>query len=155
MRVLAEMLQHFTEQCQNNQQPEQADLDLLHQLYSTCRAMQERVVELVGKLVDDEMTAELLRINDELNNLFLRYSRFTKNKAIPPASAILAQVIGHPPTSSDTPEKRSEPSLIDLGDGEAAAAAGLDKQMSELGKIKGSTQLILIYMEISKLSNHA
>ncbi|XP_063979816.1 TOM1-like protein 2 isoform X1 [Diachasmimorpha longicaudata] len=134
MRVLAEMIQHLTEQCQNNQQPEQADLDLLHQLYSTCRAMQERVVELVGKLVDDEMTAELLRINDELNNLFLRYSRFTKNKAIPPASVILAQAIGHPPVGTEMTGKRSEPSLIDLGDGETAA--GLDKQMSEL-EIKG------------------
>lgn len=35
--------------------------------------MQERLVELISKLSNDEMTADLLRINDHLNNLFLRY----------------------------------------------------------------------------------
>jgi len=35
--------------------------------------MQHRLVELIGKLANDEVTAELLRVNDELNNLFLRY----------------------------------------------------------------------------------
>jgi hypothetical protein len=34
--------------------------------------MQHRLVELIGKLANDEITAELLRVNDELNNLFLR-----------------------------------------------------------------------------------
>ena len=36
--------------------------------------MQQRVVELVGRVNDDLLTADLLRINDDLNNLFLRYS---------------------------------------------------------------------------------
>lgn len=36
--------------------------------------MQERLVELINQLSNDEITAELLRINDGLNNLFLRYS---------------------------------------------------------------------------------
>lgn len=34
--------------------------------------MQERLVELISQLAPDEVTAELLRINDLLNNLFLR-----------------------------------------------------------------------------------
>ena len=126
MRVLAEMLAHLTspEESAENRQPEPADLGLLQQLYATCKAMQERVVELIGRLVDDEMTAELLRINDELNNLFLRYSRYTKNKlgaAAIPASAILAQTIGHPLSVSEANadrDKRVEAdSLIDLSDG--------------------------------------
>jgi hypothetical protein len=44
----------------------------LQELHSTCQAMQHRLVELIGKLANDEITAELLRVNDELNNLFLR-----------------------------------------------------------------------------------
>jgi len=34
--------------------------------------MQKRLMYLIGKLASDELTAELLRINDLLNNLFLR-----------------------------------------------------------------------------------
>ncbi|XP_029032344.1 TOM1-like protein 2 isoform X3 [Osmia bicornis bicornis] len=118
MRVLSEMLAFFTSSDQNNsQQPDPADFELLTELHSTCKAMQERVVDLIGKLAHDEMTAELLRINDELNNLFLRYSRYTKNKAVA-ASAILAQTIGHPQNmDSASSNKKEEPdSLIDLSD---------------------------------------
>lgn len=94
--------------------------------------MQERVVDLIGKLTNDEMTAELLRINDELNNLFLRYSRYTKNKMQVPASTILAQTIAHPPNVETTPSltKKEADSLIDLSD----EMDGLTKQVGELGK---------------------
>lgn len=46
---------------------------ILKELHATCRAMQQRVVELVGRVNDDLLTADLLRINDNLNNLFLRF----------------------------------------------------------------------------------
>jgi len=96
--------------------------------------MQERVVDLIGKLAHDEMTAELLRINDELNNLFLRYTRYTKNKMQIPASTILAQTIAQPPNteSIQTLTKREAESLIDLSDD----VDNLTKQMNELGKSK-------------------
>lgn len=94
--------------------------------------MQERVVDLIGKLVHDEMTAELLRINDDLNNLFLRYSRYTKNKTQVPASTILAQTIGQPPNVESTPvvTKREGESLIDLSDD----VDNVTKQINKLGK---------------------
>lgn len=103
--------------------------------------MQERVVELIGKLAHDEMTAELLRVNDELNNLFLRYTRYTKNKATP-ASAILAQTIGQPPSATTTRanatpvlSKREADSLIDLSDGTDVLGkelAGISKRIFRL-----------------------
>lgn len=34
--------------------------------------MQERIVELLAKLPDGELTEQLLLVNDDLNNLFLR-----------------------------------------------------------------------------------
>lgn len=42
--------------------------------------MQGRILELIGRVTHDEITAELLRINDELNNLFLRHQRYQKNR---------------------------------------------------------------------------
>ncbi|XP_076683174.1 TOM1-like protein 2 isoform X2 [Andrena cerasifolii] len=131
MCVLLDMLAYFTSLDQsNNQQPDAADLELLTELHGTCKAMQERVVELIGKLADDEMTAELLRINDELNNLFLRYSRFTKNKAVA-ASTILAQTIGHPANmdSASSGAKQEADSLIDLSDETDA----LERKMTGMG----------------------
>lgn len=44
------------------------------------REMQGRIVELIGRINHDEITAELLRLNDELNNLFLRHQRYEKNR---------------------------------------------------------------------------
>ncbi|XP_011703676.1 PREDICTED: TOM1-like protein 2 isoform X2 [Wasmannia auropunctata] len=137
MRVLSEMLAYFTSSDQScKQQPDSADLELLNELHSTCKAMQERVVDLIGKLAHDEMTAELLRINDELNNLFLRYTRYTKNKMQVPASTILAQTIAHPPNAESTPTtltKREGESLIDLSDD----VDNVTKQMSELDAAEG------------------
>ncbi|XP_043493402.1 TOM1-like protein 2 isoform X3 [Polistes fuscatus] len=129
MRVLSEMLTYLTDQT-STQPPDSADLELLTELYATCKAMQERVVDLIGKLANDEMTAELLRINDELNNLFLRYSRYTKNKAVP-ASTILAQTIGQPPNIDSNAEstKKEADSLIDLSDESDA----LQKQVAAMG----------------------
>lgn len=73
--------------------------------------MQERLVELISKLSNDELTAELLRINDDLNNLFLRYSRWEKNREAgnQSASAVLAKAMGPKPYAPPTEE-----SLIDL-----------------------------------------
>lgn len=75
--------------------------------------MQERLVELISKLSNDELTAELLRINDDLNNLFLRYSRWEKNREAGnhSASAVLAKAMGPKPFVSVPAEE----SLIDLG----------------------------------------
>ncbi|KAJ1522515.1 hypothetical protein ONE63_001703 [Megalurothrips usitatus] len=75
MSVLNEMLNELTPR-----EEHPSDLELLTELHSTCQAMQQRLVQLIGKLANDEITAELLRINDLLNNLFLRYSRFQNNR---------------------------------------------------------------------------
>lgn len=63
------------------------------------REMQGRIVELIGRINHDEVTAELLRLNDELNNLFLRHQRYEKNRDPQNAStpsAILGVAMGVP-----------------------------------------------------------
>lgn len=75
MTILADML---TELQPGKEHPE--DRSLLEQLHGTCRAMQTRLVELIAQVDDDGLTADLLEMNDNMNNLFLRYERFEKNQ---------------------------------------------------------------------------
>lgn len=67
MSILSEMLAEMSPGQENP-----ADLELLCELYATCRTMQQRLVDLVDRVANDEITAHLLKINDDLNNLFLR-----------------------------------------------------------------------------------
>uniref|UniRef100_A0A3B5LYA0 Target of myb1 membrane trafficking protein n=1 Tax=Xiphophorus couchianus TaxID=32473 RepID=A0A3B5LYA0_9TELE len=54
------------------------DADLLQQLFSVCKKMQSRVVELIPQLVDEGFMEELLVVNDDLNNTFIRFERFER-----------------------------------------------------------------------------
>ncbi|CAG0899088.1 unnamed protein product, partial [Cyprideis torosa] len=74
-RVFSEML---TELKPGEEKPE--DLALLKELYATCRSMQQRVVGLVSQVTNDEVTADLLTVNDELNTLFLRYGKYDRRR---------------------------------------------------------------------------
>lgn len=54
------------------------DTELLQQLYSVCKKMQSRVVELIPQLMEEHFVEELLVVNDDLNNVFIRYERFDR-----------------------------------------------------------------------------
>lgn len=95
LRVFNEML---TELTPGQEHP--SDLELLQELYKTLLAMQGRLVELLEKVANEEVTSELLQINDDVNNAFLRHSRFMKNRT------------GSQQASTEIPP------LIDLGDQE-------------------------------------
>ncbi|KAG0713561.1 TOM1-like protein 2 [Chionoecetes opilio] len=111
-KVLAEMLTELSPGKEH-----QEDLQLLQELHATCRAMQQRVVEMVGRVSDDLLTADLLRINDDLNNLFIRYDRYmSKIKGVGSPSKSPPQTQAPlPPTALQAPQA-PEVSLIDLAD---------------------------------------
>ncbi|KAH8259588.1 hypothetical protein KR026_007056 [Drosophila bipectinata] len=112
------------------------DYALLNELTSTCKEMQSRIVDLIGRVQDDELTAEFLRINDELNNVFLRHQRYEKNRSQAPGavtspSAVLGAAMGlpgvgapgpgavvaslpPPPTTAASNAPKSDQLLIDL-----------------------------------------
>eukprot|EP00088_Acartia_fossae_P020787 TRINITY_DN22314_c0_g1_i1.p1 TRINITY_DN22314_c0_g1~~TRINITY_DN22314_c0_g1_i1.p1 ORF type:complete len:210 (+),score=79.78 TRINITY_DN22314_c0_g1_i1:39-668(+) len=109
MTVFSEML---TELTPGKEHPE--DKSMFDQLHATCRAMQTRLVELVDQLEDDKLIADVLEVNDNMNNLFLRYDRYEKNK-----SQSLGAVRRTPAGAATGGVK-----LEAVGGGGAAAAAG-------------------------------
>ncbi|KAF4080133.1 hypothetical protein AMELA_G00166950 [Ameiurus melas] len=73
LMVMTEMMNQF-----RPGESSPADTGLLQQLYSVCKSMQNRVVELIPSLCEEELIGELLIVNDELNNAFIRYERFER-----------------------------------------------------------------------------
>uniref|UniRef100_A0A7N8XJN7 Target of myb1 like 2 membrane trafficking protein n=1 Tax=Mastacembelus armatus TaxID=205130 RepID=A0A7N8XJN7_9TELE len=65
-KVMSEML---TEMVPG--QEDASDYELLQELNRTCRAMQQRIVELISCVSNEAVTEELLHVNDDLNNIFL------------------------------------------------------------------------------------
>uniref|UniRef100_A0A1B6CYU7 VHS domain-containing protein n=1 Tax=Clastoptera arizonana TaxID=38151 RepID=A0A1B6CYU7_9HEMI len=112
MAVLSEMMSELTP---GKEHP--SDIQLLNELHTTCKAMQHRLVELISKLANDEVTAELLRVNDLLNNIFLRYSRFENNREA------IAKGIDNEASSKE---------LIDFTDGATGVTPKLNKHFAGL-----------------------
>ncbi|KAM9305778.1 TOM1-like protein 2 [Gastrophryne carolinensis] len=106
-KVMSEMLTEMTPG-----QEDASDLELLQDLNRTCRAMQQRIVELISRVSNEEVTEELLHVNDDLNNVFLRYERFERYRAGRSAqntNKVLSEV--------------TEDNLIDLGPGSPAVVS--------------------------------
>ncbi|XP_047428825.1 target of Myb protein 1 isoform X4 [Mugil cephalus] len=56
----------------------QADMELLEQLYTVCKEMQDRIVKIVPRLSEEKLIEEILATNDEMNTAFSRYQRFER-----------------------------------------------------------------------------
>ncbi|XP_016010228.2 TOM1-like protein 1 isoform X1 [Rousettus aegyptiacus] len=56
------------------------DIELLQKLYKTGREMQERIMELLIVVENEDVTVELIQVNEDLNNAILGYERFTRNQ---------------------------------------------------------------------------
>ncbi|XP_046855604.1 TOM1-like protein 2 [Xenia sp. Carnegie-2017] len=110
------------------------DEQLLKELNSTCRAMQTRIVQLLNQVGNEEVTEELLRVNDDLNNVFIRYDRYERNKQgmaqsrPPPVSVPSPQELGG---GSSTTETGTSQALIDFGDDDVETQPNSSREMSE------------------------
>ncbi|KAF7632778.1 hypothetical protein Mgra_00007840 [Meloidogyne graminicola] len=62
----------------NSKEPPE-DFYFINELYATCKEMQKRVLELIPVVANEEVTYELLSINDEFNATFGKYERCMSN----------------------------------------------------------------------------
>ncbi|KFQ37265.1 TOM1-like 1, partial [Mesitornis unicolor] len=51
------------------------DMTLLQKLYKTCRMMQERIMELLVTVENEDVIVELIQVNEDLNNVLLGHER--------------------------------------------------------------------------------
>ncbi|XP_063047683.1 TOM1-like protein 2 isoform X1 [Engraulis encrasicolus] len=105
-KVMSEMLTEM-----QPGQEEASDLELLQELNRTCRAMQHRIMELISRVSNEEVTEELLHVNDDLNNIFLRYERYERYRS------------GRAAQKNGMLSEATEDNLIDLGPGSPAVVS--------------------------------
>ncbi|KAM4524446.1 TOM1-like protein 2 isoform 2-T2 [Odontesthes bonariensis] len=110
-KVMSEML---TEMVPG--QEDASDYELLQELNRTCRAMQQRIMELISCVSTEAVTEELLHVNDDLNNIFLRYDRYERFRS----GRSSAQTVNNGVLSEAT-----EDNLIDLGPGSPAVVSNM------------------------------
>ncbi|XP_060242969.1 TOM1-like protein 1 isoform X2 [Meriones unguiculatus] len=86
------------------------DIELLKKLYKTGREMQERIMDLLVVVENEDVTVELIQVNEDLNNAILGYERFTRNQQR------LLEQNGSPKEATNTSNEPSAPScdLLDL-----------------------------------------
>ncbi|CAJ0584643.1 unnamed protein product, partial [Mesorhabditis spiculigera] len=99
LKVFREMLTEITPNKVSDD-----ELQLILELNQTCRQMQQRVLELIGQVTNDEVTSELLLVNDEFNGAFEKFERFMANKEkeepAQQAAAPSDSLIDHPTAAS-------------------------------------------------------
>uniref|UniRef100_A0A8C8U739 Target of myb1-like 1 (chicken) n=1 Tax=Peromyscus maniculatus bairdii TaxID=230844 RepID=A0A8C8U739_PERMB len=86
------------------------DIELLQKLYKTGREMQERIMDLLVVVENEDVTVELIQVNEDLNNAILGYERFTRNQQR------LLEQNRNPEEATNTSNEPSAPScdLLDL-----------------------------------------
>ncbi|CAH0584432.1 unnamed protein product [Chrysodeixis includens] len=136
--VMNEMLNELT--TQPHAAHHESDIKLLD---VTLRSMQTRMVELISRVAGQSpLIVDLLYINDRLNNLLLRHSRFTSNRnAATSASplSILGAAMGVPNAKPESP-KPEDDALIDLRDDDVPDIAKLTVKDAQPDKTSQSSK---------------
>ncbi|KAG7459395.1 hypothetical protein MATL_G00210230 [Megalops atlanticus] len=114
----------------------ESDTELLQQLYTVCKCMQDRIVELIPRLTEEALIEELLVMNDDFNSTFTRYHRFEKHCSgqKPPEQAVEATYenlidLSPTPTSVNQPVVTALPSYKPISQ---SAVGALSNQMAGL-----------------------
>lgn len=115
-----------------------SDWNLAADLNATCQQMKSRIVDLIERVANEDLTVELLRLNDDLNTIFNKYDRMVKNRCKTIAKTQLGrddvqssdtnqQTTSKIPSQATSSTKtRNEMSLIDFN------ADGTDKDIPVL-----------------------
>uniref|UniRef100_A0A6J0T3V8 Target of Myb1 membrane trafficking protein isoform X1 n=1 Tax=Pogona vitticeps TaxID=103695 RepID=A0A6J0T3V8_9SAUR len=140
VKVMSEML---TELVPGQADP--SDLELLQELNRTCKAMQQRVLELIPRILNEQLTEELLIVNDNLNNIFLRHERFERLRSgQPPKEQNNTENAGNlidvepsttPATRETEPNNTLSSQLAGMSLGADSVSAGL-QSLNNSGKLE-------------------
>ncbi|KAJ0015779.1 hypothetical protein NQD34_014069 [Periophthalmus magnuspinnatus] len=118
-KVMSEMLTEMV--------PGQEDASDYELLQASCNAyliaMQQRIVELISCVSNESVTEELLHVNDDLNNIFLRFERYERFRS----GRTTAQGVNNGVLSEAT-----EDNLIDLGPGSPAVVSNMPSSPATL-----------------------
>nr|XP_055184364.1 target of Myb1 membrane trafficking protein isoform X3 [Nyctereutes procyonoides] len=141
VRVMSEMLTELVPT-----QAEPADLELLQELNRTCRAMQQRVLELIPRIANEQLTEELLIVNDNLNNVFLRHERFERFRTgqtgkAPREAEAAADLIDMGPDQVATGSLSSQLAGMNLGS--SSVRAGL-QSLEASGQLEGEFDMFAL-----------
>ncbi|KAM4022532.1 target of Myb1 membrane trafficking protein-like [Anomaloglossus baeobatrachus] len=139
VKVMSEMLTELVPQ-----NATASDLDLLQELNRTCRSMQQRVLELIPRVTHEQLTEELLIVNDNLNNVFLRHERFER---------VFVGQSGRAAENQAQSTRDPPPSFVDLEATSAvvqAPASSLSAQLASINVSSGSVSGTLKSLEQGK-----
>ncbi|GMT36100.1 hypothetical protein PFISCL1PPCAC_27397, partial [Pristionchus fissidentatus] len=75
LKVLREMLTEITPGRDSAD-----ELELIKEIHQSSKAMQQRVLELIRVIANEQVTFELLVVNDEFNAVFDKYDRWMANR---------------------------------------------------------------------------
>uniref|UniRef100_A0A8C3J2D6 Target of myb1 like 1 membrane trafficking protein n=1 Tax=Calidris pygmaea TaxID=425635 RepID=A0A8C3J2D6_9CHAR len=76
------------------------DMNLLQKLYKTCRMMQERIMELLVTVENEDVMVELIQVNEDLNNVLLGHER--KQPSAPSSDLLDLSIDSPSPVSTDS-----------------------------------------------------
>lgn len=108
---------------------EESDWKLAADLNTTCRQMKERIVDLIERVANEDLTIEFLRLNDNLNTIFTKYDRLIKNRT---------KTSNLPPiTSSTATADITKPTLIPIG-GQSSSKADNELTLIDFNTEDGS-----------------
>lgn len=122
---------------------------LLDQLQAPTTQMKQRIVELIETVSNEDLTIELLRLNDELNNVYTRHERLINERAQEEASPPLPAASATEPKTSHANETQvmkpvtshEDTSLIDLDNDETSPAATSGTLLSPIVASSSNHQL--------------
>lgn len=139
VHILNEILNEL--QLANKPKVDQDDLTLLQDLYKTCKEMQKRITQLIGSISNENIINELLRINDDLNNSFLRYERYERSVNFqktqdpsPPGAQKVDSNKSPNPSTAPTSQPTAEKSLIDFDEDDFDPIKGAKKTPTDASK---------------------
>ncbi|XP_078125607.1 target of Myb1 membrane trafficking protein isoform X2 [Sander vitreus] len=116
----------------------QADMELLEQLYTVCKEMQDRIVKIVPRLSEERLIEELLAANDEMNTAFTRYHRFERRIPNGQNSAEKNHTYVNLADLDLTPESVSQSGIASVTNDSAYSLSKADSLSSQMARLSTS-----------------